>query len=663
MSAIPSNLSRVPLGLSTRVLNANITRTSVALLQTEVQLSSGLRVMRPSDDAVAGSLLTLLDKRIDERNQSLRNLEHAESSLNTVDAMVAEASDIMLQSKEIAATMIGATIDSETRAQHAEIVQALIDQLFSLSNSEFSEAYLFGGSQAGRTPVEELIGGYRYTAQRDSFNVSAGPGERVPLGLNAHETFGTLSSRVEGDRDLVPTLTGDVRVSDLDGADGLGVTLGVVQLVLDGTEMSDVDLTGADSVDDVMDMLTNAIGALEADSGLVTLGAGGISINSSGTGFAVDVEPGMTIEFRDIGSATIAADLGLAGTVFDETTSDGRDLNPRITELTPLAELLPAGDVIEDFVITNGLMERTIRASEVTTVLDLQNLIEDAEIGIRLEINDDGRRLNLINELSGLDMSAFDVAGGDTAEQLGILTFTNSTELSDFNFGRGVSILSGNVDPVTGVPDPQLDRDFRVTLSDGTFFDVDLAGALTAGDVVTAIASSAPATFTVALADGANGFELTDLSGGTGNFSVTPLNGSLAATDLGLLTSTSSATIAGEDRAKVRVEGVFTHLIALRDALMADDDLGITFAGEGIEEDIDRLARARGIVGQRARRVGLMMERDEQEQIMDASLKSQLRDLDYTEAAIRLSSLQLQLQAALTTTSQSNRLSLINFLG
>ena len=76
------------------------------------------------------------------------------------------------------------------------------------------------------------------------------------------------------------------------------------------------------------------------------------------------------------------------------------------------------------------------------------------------------------------------------------------------------------------------------------------------------------------------------------------------------------------------VESVFTHLIDLREALLADDERGITFAGGIFEADISRLAEARADVGLRSRRVTDAIEREEDLLIQDVSLRSEVRDLD-----------------------------------
>ena len=102
---------------------------------------------------------------------------------------------------------------------------------------------------------------------------------------------------------------------------------------------------------------------------------------------------------------------------------------------------------------------------------------------------------------------------------------------------------------------------------------------------------------------------------------------------------------------------------AVRDALRTNDERGITLAGERLEADITRLARARADVGVRARRVADAIVREEDLQVQETALRSQVQDLDFTEAAIRFSTLQRQLEAGVRTASQVNGLSLLDFLG
>lgn len=663
MSAIPSNLARVPTVLTSQLMLGNLTRTNQKLLESQVQLASGLAINKPSDNPIGASLILTLQRGMDIRDQRFRNLQQAESFLNIADGALSEASEMILQARDIASEMIGIGGDTETRRNQAEVINAMINEMVDLANTQFTSNYVFGGSQTGRAPIESLLGGYRYTGVRDGLSLDLGTGEPLEVTLPLDRAFGALSARVEGDRDLNPDLVPSMRVQDLNGARGLGVELGTISIDVGGVGTTQVDLSTADTVQDVIDLIDDAIATLESDTSTTILGPGRVGINSNSNGFAFDVVAGLTLTIDEVGGGTAAEDLGLSQAPFTSAAPDGADVDPRLTLLTNLSNL-PGLAGLSDFVITNAGQSRTVDTTGVVTMQDLANAISRTGIGARLEIAADGQRINVINELSGSRMSIAETVGGSTATDLGVRSFTSSTQLSDFNNGRGVEIRSGSVDPVTGLPNPALDIDFRVHLSDGTFFDVDLAGAETIQDVIDITnAAAAPGTFSIALTDGPNGLTLSDLTGGGGTFRIEARNGSHAAEDLGLMVGASGATIAGEDRAMIEVDSVLTHLVQLRDALMNDDSRGITFAGESLSADVDRLAQARAVLGQRANRVQAIRIREEDRQLLDLSMVSQIRDLDYNEASIRFTSLQTQLQAAMITTSQLGSLSLFRFLG
>jgi flagellar hook-associated protein 3 FlgL len=95
---------------------------------------------------------------------------------------------------------------------------------------------------------------------------------------------------------------------------------------------------------------------------------------------------------------------------------------------------------------------------------------------------------------------------------------------------------------------------------------------------------------------------------------------------------------------------------------LANDERGISLATSKLDADIERVTSARASVGVRTQRVADAAQREEDLKLQDTNLKSQIQDLDYTEAAVRFSSLQQQLQAAMMTTARTNALSLMDFL-
>ncbi|MCP4833151.1 MAG: hypothetical protein GY895_00160 [Phycisphaera sp.] len=661
MSAISSSLGRVPNLLASQTVLGSITRSNNAMLELQIKMASGRELLRASEDPVGAGTIGALDDVLERRDQRLRNLSEASSVLGTLDSALGDVNDLLLEAKGVGLSQIGIGSDGETRRNQALVIDSVLQSLQGIGNRDHRDLHLFGGSAVGTTPFEGLLGGIRYAGSGNGLVNDIGLGSSTPLTMSGERAFGAVSARLEGDRDLNPDATSATRLVDLDGARGLGIAPGTVTVTVDATAI-DVDLSDAETLDDVRGRIEDAIRTV--DPGAV------VDFDpATGDRFRITPSGGSTVTITEAGDATTASDLGLDGTFPGGAGTVGADLQPRLTWATSVASLegvnLPMGSIR----IGNAGQFRDLDLSGVETLQDLRNRIDELDLGVRVEIADSGDRIQFRNELSGGSMSIGEVGGGTTATELGIRSLSGATRLDDFNDGRGVEILSGGIDPISGTLDPTRDVDFAIELHDGRSFDVDLAGAESVQDVVDSISAAAvaagisvPAEFEVGLASDGNGISLSDTTAGGSAFKVVPRNNSAAAADLGILQSTSGATIAGEDRATVAVDGVFAHLIALRDALLADDDSGIAFATEKLDADIARAAEARAEAGVRAQRVEAALTREEDLRVQDLSLKSTIQDLDFTSAAIQFSQLQQQLQAGLSTAGRITSLTLLDFL-
>jgi flagellin-like hook-associated protein FlgL len=678
MSRIPTSATRIPNILTSRIVRDQITSTGIQMARLQEQISSGLRVNRASDDPVASSIISVLDARIGRADQRLRNYDHAQAALSTLDQSLGESESLLLQATELASSQVGVGSDTSTRLATVDVVESMIRELVNLSNARFTDLNLLGGSRTGATPINGFFEGYRYSGSGDGLRTDIGAGLDIPITIGAERALGALSARVEGDADLDPAMTRTTSLNALDGAVGAGVRLGQVAITIAPGSSTTIDLSGAHTVGDVADLLESAIRA-QTPGALAGAYPGGVDVNAAGTGFAFNVNAGFTIDIAEVGGGAVAGDLGLTGTTYDIATPTNAavDLNPSIDKFTTFGDLgLGPGTVPGDIVFRNGGRAGTVTVTAAMTISGFQSAVDQLNLGIRVQINDAGDGINVLNEVSGFDFSVEESGGGTlTATALGIRTFQGTTPTSVFNDGRGVEIADGAVDPITGLPDPARDLDFRITLTDGTQFDVDLtptdivdvAGILAKINADAALAGVAvPADFEAVLADGSNGIVLSDNTGGAGNLTVTAIYGR-AAEDLGLLdgvfTPGAPASFAGEDRAKVRVDSAITALMDLREALERDDSVGITLAGGRLETAYERLSSARAVVGGRTTRLSAIRLREEDSRLLDQGIRSGLRDLDYIEASSRFGLLQVVQQAGLQTAAATQSLSLLDFLG
>ncbi|MEX2218489.1 MAG: flagellin [Phycisphaerales bacterium] len=681
MSSIPSNITRVPTLLMATAAGSTIARTNLSLFQVQAQLASGKAITRFSDDAAKAAAIAILDSRLERADQRLRNLQHADSALSTLDQALGDASDLVLEAKSIASAQVGTGATASERAAQAQVVESLIQSLFGISNRQGVAGSIFGGGNTGSPAIEAMLGGYRYLGRGNGLLTDLDLGSGVPITLGG-SSLGSTSARIRGTADLDPALTLDTRLADLGGARGLGVTPGRIEFSFNGGARIPVDLTGADSAQHVANALTAAIRDYEQANSVTILGPGGVSV--AGGGFSLDVAAG-TLQFHDTGSGITAQDLGLAdaaGTLaFTSTSASGLELDPKLTWRTPISALRGVVGGLGQIKVSNLGQSRTIDLSSAQTLGDVRNALQSAGLGLRVELNQAGTGFDVLNEVAAgrnQALSIEEIAGnGLTATRLGIRSFTGLTRIADFNDGRGVQIVDGKTDPVSGLPSAAANADFTITLGDpgSTSFTVDLrpqdmASVQSVIDRINAEAAAAginvPADFNASLADGANGIALAQNPAWTGSPSIKQENNSPAAEQLGLLAGSFDVTTGvwqGADRATVRVDNLFTHLIDLRDALMSNDTTGITLAGERLESSVKRLAETRALVGGYAKRVIDGTVRQEDLNVLDQKARSQLQDTDFTEAATRFSLLQTQLQAALTVTAQSFSRSLLDFLG
>jgi len=682
MTGIPAGLSRAPTLFMSQVQLNRINRGNVDLFGVQQRLATGRDINRVSDDPVKAAAIASISQSLDRSNQWLRNFDTAGTALDMLDGALDDAQNAGLEAKSIALEYINSTFNAEDRAGAAVTVESLIDKVFAVANRKSNVGHMFGGDHPSDQPVTAMLGGYRFSPSGDGLKIDLGPGVDVPLTLGPGSPLGGTSARVRGFTEIRPPVENDTPVADLRGARGLGIELGEIEIFVGG-ELERVDLSGADVAGDIADAIEAGIRRIEDRTGRELLGPQGVRLEARALRIdllAADQDgPLPELTFEEVAQGTTAADLGLMDTgAFTATNGEGSELNPRLTWLSTLPNMddVPLGTIR----IRNGGQTRLVDLSQVETLQDVRSAIEATGLGVRVELDPETGTIDLVSDLAvavGNGLSVEEVAGNfDTAQRLGIRSFAAETEASSLNDGRGVRIIDNQADPITGEIDPERNSDFRITLGDGRTFDVDLRpeDLTTMGAIAARINQAAadagitvPDEFEAGIVDtGPGGLSLAQAGGTAAPLRVEELNASPALRDLGLDTvvyDPDTDSLVGEDVAQVRVRNIFSDLLDLRQALLNDDETGIGFAGEAVEVRLSEIAQVRAIVGGDARRVQEAHELREDIVLLDQATRSELQDTDFAQAAVELSQLQIQLQAALQVTATSRQQSLLDFLG
>jgi flagellin-like hook-associated protein FlgL len=330
MSAItPIPTARISDQLANSLLLEQLRSNQTALLRLQQEISTGRRVIVPSDDAPAAARAVDLQRLLERKAQVKTNLQTNQTFLTASDSALSSVADLLNEAKGLAVSSSGSTITQDQRTTAAQQIDSILEQLVNTANQQFNGRYLFAGSNTGSRPFTLKNGYVQYSGNETTLSSYSDIDLLFSTNLTGSEVFGALSAQPASTVDLNPTVTADTPLSDLNGGDG--VQLGSIS-VSDGSHVRTIDLSGAATLGDVKQLL-------EAQP------AGGsnppvLQVQITNDGLQVSLSGGGALEIREVGSGTTAATLGILATNNATPTVVGSDLNPRLTGSTQLANIL-----------------------------------------------------------------------------------------------------------------------------------------------------------------------------------------------------------------------------------------------------------------------------------------------------------------------------------
>lgn len=626
-----------------------------AIQKLQTQLSTGRRIERPSEDPAAAIRALGVQRALEFKGQVVNNLKSANTLLGASEAILSQAQNILNEVRGIAVESSGNTLSEAELDANANQVREALKKLVEIGNSKFRDQYIFAGSDVMKAPLQVVGDSVRFNGTDNELNTITDIGATLAANVTADETFGTRSNHIIGSIDLNPSLTGDTKLADLNF--GEGVRRGSI-ILTDGVNRTEIDLSNAYTVQDVAD-------AIEAQT--LTTRSLDVAINQNG--FTIDYLDGLggTLRVEEVGSGLTAGDLGIRSIgVTSIAPVVGNDLNLVANSQTKLSQLLGGVGIPNASMMTlrqNG-QDYIVNTSGMETVEDLINGIEASGARVKASLDSSGKYFSIQSLESGTTLSIGETAGGgNLANRLGVRTFDASTPVSRLNFGQGI------FGSETG-------SDLRIRRTDGTELVIDLDGVQTVGDVLTKINSHVdnfvgPLRVTAALSANGNGLVLSAPTGAQ-QLQIINSGGSQAATGLGLVpTGSASATgatvgtesvIAGSDVSGIEVEGVYTTLLRLDEAVRTGDSKAMERLVDSLDSDIRRLSMSRGVVGTRQQSIEAMQTRTEDQQVQLKEVESLEIDADLASVISELSSRQAALEASLRLMGTSSQLSLFDFI-
>lgn len=167
---------------------ANLQRRQVALTESQIQLTSGKRVSKPSDDPAAAAAIERALAAATRTEGQQRALDSAKTSMQLAESALGDAGGILQQARESLVSAGNGSFTDAERKTVADNLKSLRTSLLAVSNrGDGNGRYLFGGQGSDGEPMLDAPGGVSYNGT--SGGMQAATGEAMPLSLDGRAVW------------------------------------------------------------------------------------------------------------------------------------------------------------------------------------------------------------------------------------------------------------------------------------------------------------------------------------------------------------------------------------------------------------------------------------------------------------------------------------------
>src|SRR5580658_10313656 len=127
----------------------NLSSLQSLITTTTEQMTSGYRINQPSDAPDQISPLLQLMANLNYNQTVVGNLSNVQATVSSADQAVSSGIQLLQQATSLGAQGASTTTSAATRAQLAQQVESIQQQMVSLADTQVSGQYIFSGDQAG----------------------------------------------------------------------------------------------------------------------------------------------------------------------------------------------------------------------------------------------------------------------------------------------------------------------------------------------------------------------------------------------------------------------------------------------------------------------------------------------------------------------------------
>ncbi len=638
----------------------------VKMSKTQMQLSSGLKVLTPSDDPAAAVRTLSLQESIDKTLQYQDNIAMTRSRLSIEEGALQTSENILFRAKELTVQALNSTLTLQDRDAIKSEIDQLLQEMVGVANTKNANGeYIFSGDLSTTPAVawNADVGSYVYQGGINQRALDIAPERRVSDGNLGSNVFSNIASVSQE-----------------------------ANTTIDGAELNQR------SIFDTLQSLSNALSqkyevpeaAITGDR-FVRFGA---NYQTTPTTFELSSDSGRTLTGSSI-SFPLNYDVGTGGTNADfNIVVDGDTLDP--VTITLAKDYATQAELLEDIELQISLSGS---ANKDLVKVDLsadpiQFKTSSTAASPTLELVATGGALTdftAVIGLTGVIAQPVTVTLNDNYADLdAVVTAINSTVglaaigVEARNNGNKIEFVStteGKDSAVSIYDKSPVDGSFLV---DFGFSSKETGSGVDFGGSITGIKPTIVYDYSISTSTSNASFELNDEAGnkltiildqdyGDHETLIKAINTQITGSSLkgkieidALANPITFKSISSGTSAAVQIKQVSGNFLI--NSGFTSGDTGRVFSQTvndvlaDLDSALDNFLKVRTTVGARMRALDDQEFQNEKFVVDIKTTLSDVRDLDYAEAISRFNLEQTALQAAQQAYSRVQNLSLFNFL-
>jgi flagellin len=225
-----SNISQINTNLQALQGQSSLNKVNSKLGDTQLQLSTGLRINRAEDDAAGFSIASKLTSRIEGLDQAVRNVGDAKSVLDIAETGLNSIMDILVDVKSKAVQGANDTLGDTERGFISDQINALVAEIDEIANTTtFQGIELLNGGAAAGDPLDLTFQVGEGTG--DTLTVSIADTDAAQFGAAAGDFTAAVGALAANDSATFNSLIAEVDVA-IEGLAGQFNQVGIDQTKL-----------------------------------------------------------------------------------------------------------------------------------------------------------------------------------------------------------------------------------------------------------------------------------------------------------------------------------------------------------------------------------------------------------------------------------------------